>query len=176
MRPRRWPGCKSQLAGLLAHEHAPLALAQQASGVIAPAPLFTTLLNYRHNPAVAPQTGSRLAGIEVLSIRERTNYPVTVSVDDFGSGSGFGFTVLAVAPVDAGQVCGLLRTVTEGLIRVLEEDHVVPLRQVPVLEEAERRQVVSGWNDTARGCSARDVAGVVRGAGGAGPGCGGGHR
>ena len=99
-------GLQRQLAGLLAHEHAPLALAQQASGVIAPAPLFTTLLNYRHQQPGVPGGGG-LEEVEVVTTAGRTNYPVTVSVDDLGS--GFGFTVLAVAPVDAGQVCGLLR-------------------------------------------------------------------
>ena len=66
------------------------------------------------------------------------------------TGSGFGFTVQAVAPADPSLVCGLLRTATAGLVEVLEETPATPLRWVPVVTEAEHRQVLSGWNDTAR--------------------------
>ena len=43
---RCWPD-------LMRHEHASLALAQRCSAVPAPAPLFSSLLNYRHNTDVA---------------------------------------------------------------------------------------------------------------------------
>ena len=46
------------LAELLGHEHASLALAQRCSAVQAPAPLFSSLLNYRHSEgAPVPTSG-----------------------------------------------------------------------------------------------------------------------
>ena len=60
------------------HEHASLALAQRCSGVPAPAPVFSALLNYRHSPGRdGGRDDARLEGVEVLSAEERTNYPLT---------------------------------------------------------------------------------------------------
>ncbi|MGY4929476.1 amino acid adenylation domain-containing protein, partial [Streptomyces sp. 900105755] len=135
---------RSQLARLLAHEHAPLVLAQQASGLTDQAPLFTSIFNYRHSPAQA-RSGTGLADIELVFNRSLNNYPVTVSVNDIGT--GFVITVDAVAPADQELVCTLMHTAVRGLVTALEEAPATPLRAVPVLGEAERRQVVVEWND-----------------------------
>ncbi|MGH3165427.1 MAG: non-ribosomal peptide synthetase [Trebonia sp.] len=149
---------QAQLIGLLAHERAPLALAQQASGVAAPAPLFTSILNYRHRPDTglglsagregAGLEGAGLEGIEVVSVRERTNYPLALSVDD--TGTGFVFNVQAVAPASPEQVCALVHTTTERLVTALETAPEAPMRSIQVLGEAEQGQILAEWNDTRR--------------------------
>ena len=126
-------GLQAQLASLLAHEHAPLSLARQASGVPAPAPLFAALFNYRHIISQPqPEEGSALAGIQVLDATDRTNYPLVVSVDD--RGDGFAVTAEAVAPAVPEQVCALLVTALDGLVTALEQAPATPLYQVAVLD------------------------------------------
>ena len=85
------------------HEHASLALAQRCSGVAAPAPLFSSLLNYRHSPRELEQSQRAILaweGIESLDAEERTNYPLALTVDDLGD--GFALTAQAVTPIDPG--------------------------------------------------------------------------
>ncbi|MEU0950679.1 amino acid adenylation domain-containing protein, partial [Streptomyces canus] len=110
-------GLRGQLADLLVHEHAPLSLAQSASGVPGGSPLFTSIFNYRHmETAVRIREG--VEGIWTVFSRERTNYPLDVAVDD--DGSGFGLVVEAVAPVDPVWVCGLLRECVANVVAALE--------------------------------------------------------
>ena len=131
---------QAHLAGLLAHEHAPLMLAQRASGVAAPVPLFTSILNYRHGPGDRLRRGrgeeptGRPAGFRMLLRLDRGKYPLTVAVDD--TGTGFAFTVDAVAPGDPVQVCALLHTAAASLVSVLEDDPATPLSAVQVLDAA----------------------------------------
>ena len=84
-------GVHAHLAELLRHEHASLALAQRCSGLDAQTPLFNTMLNYRHirpKPANAT-TASDAAPVTFLGgAAERTNYPVVLSVNDFGEALG----------------------------------------------------------------------------------------
>ena len=139
---------QEQLADLLVHEHAPLALAQRASGVAGRIPLFTSLLNYRHTPVADPGTQAAPAGVDLLHGQERTNYPLTVSIDD--TGTGFRFTVQAAAPVDPQMVCALLRTTTDNLVTALETVPHTTLDHIEVLDAVERQRVLTEWNDTGR--------------------------
>ncbi|MFJ2172683.1 non-ribosomal peptide synthase/polyketide synthase [Streptomyces sp. NPDC087851] len=138
---------QTQLADLIVHEHASLAVAQRASGVRAPAPLFTALLNYRHffsGDWVAP----RPHGTRILGAWDRTNYPLVVSVDD--SGYEFAFVVQVTAAIDPDMITRLLHTTTENLINALERHPDTPLEHIGVLPAAERRRILAEWNDTAR--------------------------
>ncbi|MFF5307667.1 amino acid adenylation domain-containing protein [Streptomyces sp. NPDC013161] len=152
-------GLRRQLAELLAHEHAPLALAQQASGIQGMSPLFTSLFNYRHNQIAAQAGGERksvgLDGIAALLTRERTNYPLVVAVDDLGT--GFRLTVDSVAPVDPQAVCALLRNATRNLVAALDTGPGLPLAAVEVLGVDERDRVLNEGNDTAIETSAATV-------------------
>jgi hypothetical protein len=60
----------SKLAELIRHENASLALAQRCSGVPAPAPLFSSLFNFRQTPRAS--NGNVIPGVELVFGQERT--------------------------------------------------------------------------------------------------------
>jgi amino acid adenylation domain-containing protein len=138
------------LSELLRHEHASLALAQRSSAVPAPMPLFSSLLNYRHS-AGAAQTGSPEAlqarkGMQPLHREERTNYPVTISIDDFGD--QLELKVQVETSVDANRVCQYVERALASLIDALENDPARPLRSLEIVPTSERQQMLEEWNAT----------------------------
>ncbi|MGV7960807.1 amino acid adenylation domain-containing protein [Photorhabdus tasmaniensis] len=135
----------NRLAGLLAHEHASLALAQRCSSVCGEIPLFNSLLNYRHN--ALPDTSDELiSGIEFISGQERTNYPLALSVEDFGG--SLGLTAQVVQPFDPDRICGYMQQALESLIEVLEQAPETPVRAMNILPETERTLLLKTWNTT----------------------------
>ncbi|HEY2360413.1 MAG TPA: amino acid adenylation domain-containing protein [Candidatus Angelobacter sp.] len=138
----------SLLSDLLSHEHASLALVQRCSQVKPPAPLFTALLNYRHTPAAARSQESRHAweGIETLRIEERTNYPFTLSVSDFGEGFSLaGQTLASIGPL---RICRYMHTALASLAEALETCPAKAVQALEILPLPERRQLLYEWNDT----------------------------
>ncbi|WP_038261678.1 non-ribosomal peptide synthase/polyketide synthase, partial [Xenorhabdus cabanillasii] len=135
------------LTALLEHEQAPLVLAQRCSGVTLPMPLFSTLLNYRHSQAnESGMIGPRQTGIRLVTIGEQTNYPVTLSVDDFGT--NFRLTAQTVTNIDPARVTHYLATAISGLVEALQHNPQQLIRSVPVLPLTERQQLLVDFNAT----------------------------
>ncbi|WP_459620549.1 amino acid adenylation domain-containing protein, partial [Burkholderia sp. 3C] len=142
-----------RLADLMGHEHASLAFAQRCSGVAAPAPLFSALLNFRHSADGTVIDGGAIPGwqgIDVVDGEERTHYPCALSVDDLGE--GFRLTAQLVAPHDAARVCAYLARSVASLVAALDDAPATPVRELAWLPEAERRELIEGWNATDAAC------------------------
>jgi amino acid adenylation domain-containing protein len=137
------------LAELLNHEHAPLTLAQRASGLASGVPLFSALLNYRRNGSenttAADSNGQEQPfQVEWLGGQERTNYPLTLSVEDVGVGLGLSAQVSgAVAPR---RVCEFMQQALQELVDKLEKAPETPVCELNVLPPAERELLLKGWN------------------------------
>ncbi|CAM3753701.1 Amino acid adenylation [Xenorhabdus thuongxuanensis] len=134
------------LMTLLEHEQAPLALAQSCSGVTQPMPLFSSLLNYRHSQANEANAVNIWSDMRVIATQERTNYPITLSVDDLGV--GFHLTTHTVADIDPVRVTHYLLTAISGLIDALVHNPQHMILDVPILPTAERQQVLADFNDS----------------------------
>ena len=138
----------ARLSALLAHEHASLALAQRCSGVAAPSPLFSAMLNYRHSDSEAQQNTKREAwqGIESLAGEERTNYPLTLNVDDLGI--GFQLTVMTPSRIGAARIGQYMHNALTALVEALEHTPQQALNRLTVLPDEERQTLLFGLNDT----------------------------
>ncbi|MBZ5522272.1 MAG: amino acid adenylation domain-containing protein [Acidobacteriia bacterium] len=138
------------LTQLFRHEHASLALVQRCSSVRAPAPLFTSLFNYRHvsQEAVSAEKGVNAtqswAGPEFLRGEGRTNYPFGIGVLDLGQ--KLNLEVQVNGAIDPQRVCALMNTALESLVTALERDPATPVCSLDVLPPAERHQLLVEWN------------------------------
>ncbi|MEV6118879.1 amino acid adenylation domain-containing protein [Streptomyces sp. NPDC052109] len=145
---------RTQLAELLEHEHAPLVLAQRASGVAGGNPLFTSFINYRRNAGqnLDERWDGELDGVRLAFANERTNFPLALMVDD--NGTDIALSVDAVAPADGAAVGELVRNAMANLVSALETaldgGPELPLDAVAVLDEGELHRILDEWNSTGR--------------------------
>jgi amino acid adenylation domain-containing protein len=130
------------LTQLLHHEHASLALAQRCTALPGGAPLFSALLNYRYTQEQAEGT-LLLEGMEVLGADERTNYPLTLSIDDLGE--GFELVAQIHEPVKAAYVCGLVHSALEGIVDALAKPAVQPVCEIDPMPAQEKQQLAA-WS------------------------------
>ncbi|MDW6005256.1 non-ribosomal peptide synthetase [Vibrio mangrovi] len=134
------------LAELLDYEHAPLALAQQCSGLASQTPLFSSLLNYRY------QGGSEQLGLEALKMdivftEERTNYPVTLCVND-DPVHGFSLDVQVDQRIGCERVGLMMLEALKQLTGALASAPETVIESFDLLPDAERQRVLHDFNRT----------------------------
>ena len=133
------------LVDLLKYEQTPLAVAQRCSGLDNAATLFSAMLNFRHSQESVNMLDR--SGMVVVEARERTNYPFAVSVDDLG----YEFALTAqtdVSVVVPERILGYLGCAVLGIVEALEEEPGRGLKQLEVLPQFEREQLIDGFNAT----------------------------
>src|SRR6266851_833309 len=152
--------------GALDHQDVPF---ERLVEVLAPArslarhPLFQVMLAVQNNaPAVLDLAGLEITAVPAGTAAAKFDLEFTLAEVPGGAGGCGGLRGLVTAAADlfdaatAGQVAGRLVRV----LAAVAADPGVRLSRVEVLGEAERREILSGWNDTAREVPAATVAGL----------------
>ncbi|WP_327311968.1 non-ribosomal peptide synthetase [Streptomyces sp. NBC_01235] len=138
------------LKELIAREQSALSLAQRCSGLDADTPLFSAVINVRHfEPGHGDATGSAVAGqgIHWLAEADAINYPLVVSLDDFGS--ELALHVRVDDSVRCEALVGYVEAALSGIVGALAADDGAGTKAVDidVLPAVERRRVVEEWNE-----------------------------
>ncbi|MET7938437.1 amino acid adenylation domain-containing protein, partial [Streptomyces sp. NPDC005322] len=138
-------GLQAQQAGLIAHQHLGLTEIQRVAGAGA---TFDTLVVYESYPE-GPGSSRELGAARIVGGggEEAAHYPLTLVVspsEELELQFDYRPDVFDEAAV---------RTLAERVRRVLRQvaaDPGVPVSRLDAVDEAERHQVVHGWNDTAQ--------------------------
>lgn len=138
---------QQELVELLEHEQSSLGEAQRQSGVSAPQPLFGSIFNYLHagelEQATAPVTAGRVA---ILAIKGRTNYPITLLIEDHGE------KVVLIAQTDARidprRIVRYVSIATQSVVDALDTRPTALALSLGMLPPEERHQVLSLFNQT----------------------------
>ncbi len=138
---------QKMLNDLLEYEHVSLSIAQRYSGLPGNTPLFTSLLNYRHTSQDTDNdSAGHLQGVAVLRGKERTNYPVSMSVND----DGIGFSLIAKVDnsIQSELVCDLMHSTVVQVTKVLTESSQKICSDLDLLNENQRSRVLHACNAT----------------------------
>ncbi|WP_319930872.1 non-ribosomal peptide synthetase [Xenorhabdus santafensis] len=136
-----------QLTELLNHEQAPLAVAQRCSGIQAPMPLFSSLLNFRHSPDDNTQsTLQAWEGIRVIGGEERSNYPLSLDVDSLTD--GFSLVVQCYQQINPARLNAYMEIALKEIVAALQHAPEQSFDTMDILPQAERTQLLQDFNDT----------------------------
>ncbi|WP_075344717.1 AMP-binding protein, partial [Tenacibaculum agarivorans] len=124
---------KQKLGALLPYEQTPLSDIHGWSEVSNEVPLFSAILNYRHSSTATNEENPFDLGLTIISDHERTNYPFTLNVDDFGD--DFKLTAQIDTSIDAERVLAYMQTALEQLLEGLKSENTAIVRLTILPEE-----------------------------------------
>ncbi len=141
---------KVLLGDLLSYEQTPLSVIQGWSGIGNDKAFFSALLNYRHSGVSLPEEDSEEfdSGITILGGHERTNYPFTLSVDDFGD--DFAITAQIEASIGSDRILVYMENALGVLLEGLKNEEL-NINALSILSEEESHQLLDVFNDTTVG-------------------------
>ncbi|MDX6851613.1 condensation domain-containing protein, partial [Gilvimarinus sp. SDUM040013] len=117
------------LLSLVDYEHSSLAKIQQCSGVDAEAPLFSAVINYRHTGDAGLMLDAEKTGVSLLNAQERTNYPLSISVDDYGL-NHFSFEIQVERDINAERVSEYMQQALQRLVGDLLDGGKTPVAEL----------------------------------------------
>ncbi|WP_050759998.1 non-ribosomal peptide synthetase [Pseudoalteromonas tunicata] len=128
---------RHQLQALIPYEQISLADAQRHSQVAPSTPLFSTTLNFRHSQKMAKSDFEPLYQID--AVHERSNYPLDLSVNDYGDEFTLDFQADVRVPLDL--VSDLMTTALTSLVTDMQQLAATQVAQLAVYP-SEREQAL----------------------------------
>jgi amino acid adenylation domain-containing protein len=106
------------------------------------------LLDYRHAAAAGqkPADVFMWPGMRAVLTEQRTNYPISVLVDD--EGQGFSLTAQCIRGIGPGRMTTYLQNALDALSTALADGSQHPLLSLPILPASERHRLLVEWNNT----------------------------
>lgn len=135
-----------ELVELVNHEQASLAVAQRCSGIEGSAPLFSAVINYRHSPIDPESEWASVRGVRVIARQYRTNYPITLSIDDLGE--NFSLVSQTDNHIKPARIAEYLCIAMHSLVSGLEQDPQTAALALSILPADEYERVVHRFNAT----------------------------
>ncbi|PUA27190.1 MAG: non-ribosomal peptide synthetase [Cellvibrio sp. 79] len=134
-----------KLVELLDYEQAPLVKTQSCADLPASTPLFSAVLNFRHEDPTGIDPLRLFPGIEVLSAPgDISNYLFDLSITD--RGDGFVLTTSIASDIGTRRVMDYILRAAEELVSALETTPATLLLALPVVGQTEEQQLLADFN------------------------------
>jgi tyrocidine synthetase-3 len=140
----------NHLMEILPYEQTPLSQIQRLTQLPTDAPLFTSIINYRHLNRLSEELQeaekySAVPDISYIGGQERTNYPFNLLVNDMAD--EFTLVIQVDSDINAQRVMAYVQSALSGLVEKLQDSDEHSVTEVQVIPEQEVHEQLVHWNN-----------------------------